>query len=120
MPETILSIRATQAMAEATRLLLEEQGFRVVSATDFRQVEAACAQGQFELVLIGDAIEPRTKKAIAALIRDRCSVTVPILEIYTSKPELDNVHSVSASDPPAELIQTLKTILNQQHTGQSA
>ncbi len=107
-------------MAEATRLLLEDHGFQVVSATDFRQVEAACADGRFNLVLIGDAIEPRTKKAIATLIHDRRAVKVPILEIYSSKPELDNVHSVAGSKPPDDLIRTLKSILNQHEAGQSA
>jgi DNA-binding response OmpR family regulator len=114
---TILSIRSKEAV-ESTRLLLEQQGFRVISATDFKQVEAACAEAQFDLVLIGDAIEPKIKKAIVALLRDRRSAA-PVLELYHGKPELEDVYSVDAVSPD-DLIASVNRVLKQVRSSQSA
>jgi DNA-binding response OmpR family regulator len=106
---TILCIRATPALAEATRLLLEQHAYEIVTATDFKQVEAACTNIRFDLALIGDNFDPRIKKAIYLLIKENCA-KVPILEMYKGNPAIDNAEHVNAASPD-ELILAVRRML---------
>jgi hypothetical protein len=109
MAATIFCIRATPALAEATRQLFEQYAYEIVTATDFKQVEAGCANIQFDLALIGDNFEPRIKKAIALLLKEHCP-DVPILEIYKDTPVTEASEFVQEGSPD-ELVKAVRRML---------
>jgi DNA-binding NtrC family response regulator len=107
---TIFCIRATPALAQATRQLLEQYAYEIVTATDFKQVEAGCANIQFDLALIGDDnFEPRIKKAIALLLKEHCP-DVPILEICKDTPVTEASEFVQEGSPD-ELVKAVRRML---------
>ena len=109
MPHRILCISATDAILQTRKLLLERHGYEVVPALNFRDVEAACKDANFDLALVGHDLEARIKKALGAKIREHCS-GVPILEMCRYSPEIEGA-TFTVSDSPAELIQAISDIL---------
>lgn len=106
---TIFCIPATSALAEAKRKLLALRPYEFVTATDFQQIEAACAHLQFDLALIGENFEPQIKMAISSLLREHCP-HVPILEIYKDKPVIEGSEYVKAGSSD-EIVKAVQRML---------
>ena len=104
---TILSICRDPSLSEIRRLLLTGNGYNVVVATDFRQIEALSAPPN--CVVIGTDIEPRVKRAAGKLL-DHKWAGIPILEINVFQPEIEGAAWVS-SDSPEEVLAALKDLL---------
>jgi hypothetical protein len=102
-------IPATSALAEAKRQLLALHPYEFVTATDFKQIEAACANIRFDLALIGENFEPAIKIAIFFLLRKHCP-QVPILEIYKDIPVIEDSEYVKAGSPD-EIVKAVQRIL---------
>ena len=104
------------AISESTLLLrkktLLEAGFEVTGALNLKEIEAACMQHNFDLIIIGPLIGPRMKTSIANALQYRCP-SVPILEMGHVSPELEGAHCVVA-DSPAELIQAVRLVLQRE------
>jgi CheY-like chemotaxis protein len=65
----------------ATRkLLLEQAGHTVITATSQRNLAFACEHYDFEVAVIGQVMSPQTKLALVAIIRKRCP-SAKILEL---------------------------------------
>jgi hypothetical protein len=109
MVATIFCIPATSALAEAKRQLLALRPYEFVTATDYQQIEAACANLRFDLALIGENFEPPIKKAISSLLREHCP-QVPILEIYKDRPVIEGSEYVKAGSPD-EIVKAVQRIL---------
>ena len=77
----VLCTGVDQILIEARKQLLEQAGHTVFDARDGRAVVAACAAQQFEVAVIGQAVSPRIKRHIAALIRQHCPAA-KLLEMY--------------------------------------
>jgi CheY-like chemotaxis protein len=77
----LLVISSDPAFGDVRKDVLEAAGFSVISANNLRQVEDACKQGGFWLVIIGHAIPPKRKKRIWAEIVNRCP-GIEILDLY--------------------------------------
>ena len=77
----VLCTGVDQTLIEARRQLLEQAGHSIVDARDARAVVAACAAHRFEVAVIGQALSPRIKRHIAALIRQHCPAA-KLLEMY--------------------------------------
>jgi hypothetical protein len=67
---------------------LERAGYRVSSVSTLKEVEQACNAEKFDMVLVADALEPRTKKAIGLMIRHFLP-NAPILQLGRTRPDLD-------------------------------
>ena len=109
MAKRILSIVGDAGLRNARRMLLEAQGYEVVSASDFKEVREACENASFDLVIIGHSLDPKTKRAIAVTIREH-TPGVPILEMCLVSPEIKDAE-FSTSDSPADLIASVRRIL---------
>ena len=107
----ILCVANTEAILETRKLLLQQHGFNVVPALNFRDVEQACKLQDFDLVLVGQTFEPRIKKAIALKIREHCR-DVPIVEMCRYSPEIEG-SIFTVSDSPEDLIQTIADTLGE-------
>jgi hypothetical protein len=109
MVATIFCIPATSALAEAKRQLLALRPYEFVTATDFKQIEDACANIRFDLALVGENFEPLIKMAISSLLKEHCP-QVPILEIYKDRPVIEGSEYVKAGSP-AEIVKAVQRIL---------
>ena len=88
---------------------MEAEGFKVLSASDFQQVKAACEEARFQLAVIGHTLMPKIKRAIAAVIRDKTPRT-PILELCLVSPEVPDADYVLIGQDPAKLVQMVNKI----------
>lgn len=109
VPKYILSISPSQALLTTRKMLLEREGYAVVSCANFREMEAACTDRQFDLAIIGHSLEANTKRALAARIRD-LSPGTPILEMCHISPEITDAE-FTTSDNPTEVIRHVRQIL---------
>ena len=69
------------ALLQTRKLILERAGHTVISVTDERELAAACQKHVFDLAVIGEAVSPRMKRAVASSIRAQCP-SARILELY--------------------------------------
>ena len=65
----ILSVASHELLRSSRQLLLEQGGYKVVSAANLQQVEAACREIQFDLVLLGWSVAQENKLAAARLVQ---------------------------------------------------
>ena len=105
-----LVIAQSQFAAEAMQNALQQRGHFVVAATDFEQVRKSCENLRFDLAVIGDAIAPRIKKALALDLKQYCSQT-PVLEICKAEPCLRKADYVVKADSYEALAQRIHNVL---------
>ncbi len=77
----VLCTGVHQNLLKTRRLLLETAGHEVVTVTSETELLAACEKHSFEVAVVGQAIDSRTKRRLATLIRQHCR-DVRILELY--------------------------------------
>jgi hypothetical protein len=63
------------------KLILEGDGHTVVSTMDQRELEKACAEQNFDIAIIGEAMSPKVKRWASQLIREKCPSS-RMLELY--------------------------------------
>ncbi len=97
--------------ADAMKEALARRGHAVIAATDFSQVRQSCADLRFDLVVIGDAIPPRIKKALALDLKRYCPDS-PVLEICTSQPCIAEADYFLQKDSFDALSQKISEILH--------
>ncbi len=85
---SLLLVVATDAARRLGLEWLERAGYRVSAASSLKEVEQACNDQHFDMVLVADAVEPRMKKAIGLAVRHFLPET-PILQIGRTRPDLD-------------------------------
>lgn len=105
-----LVIAQSQFAAEAMQKALQQRGHFVVGATDFNQVRKSCDNLRFDLVVLGDAISSRIKRALAIELREYCP-QAPLLEICKSDQCIDEADYVLKSDGFEALSQRIHEIL---------
>jgi CheY-like chemotaxis protein len=112
----------------ATRkLLLEQAGHTVITATSEPNLAFACEHYDFDVVVIGQVMSPRNKKALASIIRER-RPSAKILELcllYEGK-VLDDADSWLnvPTDVPRELAECVSELATkrkrERETGRAA
>lgn len=60
----ILSVSYDQALLLTRQLMLEGQGYQVVSALGFKEAERKCKDGGFQLMVLGHSIPFNDKQAL--------------------------------------------------------
>jgi CheY-like chemotaxis protein len=68
-------------LVETRKLILEDAGHTVITATSESAIEHACQQHTFDVAVIGQAITTNEKTRFLAIIRQRCPA-VKVLELY--------------------------------------
>jgi len=77
----VLCTGTDAALLQTRKLILERAGHTVISVMDEREMAAACREYVFDLAVIGEAVSPRMKRAVASSIRAQCR-SLRILELY--------------------------------------
>ena len=68
-------------LVETRKLILEDAGHTVITATSESAIEHACEQHNFEVAVIGQAISTNEKSHFLAIIRRHCPAA-KVLELY--------------------------------------
>lgn len=77
----VLCTGVDPVLLQTRKLILEQAGHKVVTATDQCQITTACAEHRFDVVVIGQTVSANLKSIIASLIRNHCP-SAKILELY--------------------------------------
>jgi hypothetical protein len=85
---TLLLVVATETAMRLRLDWLEKAGYRVSPACSLKDVEQACRNHAFDIVLVADGVEPRMKKAIAFAVRHYLP-NAPILQMGRTRPDID-------------------------------
>ena len=107
----ILSISYDEVLLKTRALMLSRQGFEVESALRFADAIRACAQGGFDLVIIGHSIPPEHKAAIVLQLKRVCET--PILALRRpNEPLVENAEYNLDSGDPNQFLRYVKEITN--------
>jgi CheY-like chemotaxis protein len=110
MPFRILSVSYDRNLLATRQLLLEQQGYSVVSAEGFIQALERCQQGSYDLVVIGHSIPVSDKQGLLDAIDRHCGVPVISL-IRQSEPDLPGVAAEIDPHDPKAFMAAVKRIL---------
>jgi CheY-like chemotaxis protein len=79
----VLCTGIDSVLLQTRRLILERAGHNVVTATDERDIMAACGQHAFDIAVIGQTVSSNGKRQIMVAVRKHCP-TAKVLELYRS------------------------------------
>jgi DNA-binding response OmpR family regulator len=107
----ILSISYDQALLLTRQLMLEAQGYQVVSALGYKDAEKKCTSDEtYRLLVIGHSIPLEDKQALMELFRARARGPVVSL-LRRGETLMDGAdHHVSPVDPKALVEEIVKTV----------
>lgn len=107
----VLCTGVDRALTITRKLLLQNAGHKVVTATDESSLTAACQKCTFDVAVIGQTVSAETKRRIVGLIRRHCP-SAKILELYrsTTGRVLDNADAWL--EVPADVPQDLADRVN--------
>lgn len=107
----ILSISYDEPLLVTRQMMLEQAGFKVVSAFGFTEALEKCQNCDFDLVLVGHSIPIKDKAALVASIKKNCKC--PVLSIrrhgYGPLPQAD--YSIDSQDGPQALLDAVNSAL---------
>src|SRR5438270_13831639 len=105
----ILCISNDAALLATRRMLLEQAGFDVIPAFGFAEAMEICNKvSAFDLILMGQTIPPKDKRALIATLRDM-GCNAPILSIRLGdEPVSDIDFSIESQAGPVALIEAVK------------
>jgi DNA-binding NarL/FixJ family response regulator len=104
----ILSISQTEVLRTTRQLVLEKQGYIVVSLSDAANT-AFARDDKFDLAIIGHGFPGQQKRRIANIINQRFP-GLPILELCFHSPEIPGADFI-LSDSPIELVAAVREVL---------
>jgi DNA-binding response OmpR family regulator len=81
----ILVVSEDLHLADVRKDILEEAGFEVLSAHNFKEVQDACKKKP-DLVMIGYSLRPAEKRRVWYEVREQCNM--PVLELHETKSRL--------------------------------
>jgi DNA-binding response OmpR family regulator len=110
VPKKILSVSDNDALRVTRHMMLQNQGFDVVSAANIRETRNALKEGDFNLVILGVSMDGDLKREIASAARKLCD-QARILELCRISPEVPDAEHHLFSPEPAEVVQTVDNIL---------
>jgi CheY-like chemotaxis protein len=106
---SLLLVVATEAALRLRSEWLERAGYKVSPACSLKDVEQACNDQAFDIVLLADAVEPRMKKAIGLTVRHFLP-EAPILQMGRIRPDIDGDCFVTG-DSREDLLHSVSRIL---------
>lgn len=108
-PVTLLLIVATEPALRLRLDWLERAGYRVKTACSLKEVDQACQNQPFDIVLVADSVEPKMKKAIGLTVRHYLP-EAPILQMGRIRPDIDG-NSFVTGDSREGVLQSVSRIL---------
>ena len=112
MRKRILSISYDVPLLHTREMLLESEGFKVISAVGFDQAVVEVERGRYDLAIIGHSIPLTEKKTLAKKIKG-CVPSVRILSLrrHGDKPLPEADYSIEAAEGPSALVATVIELL---------
>lgn len=101
---------ATDAAVRRRVEWLRDAGYKVSPACSLKDVEQACDSGRFDMVLMGDGVDPRMKKAIGLTVRQHFP-EAPILQMGRANPDINGTCFV-IDDSPEDILRSVNKILS--------
>lgn len=77
----ILSAGIDPALLQTRKLMLEQAGHTVATATSESDVRDACSRMNVDVVVIGQTVVPQEKRRILEIVREACGST-KVLELF--------------------------------------
>lgn len=102
----VLCTGVDPVLIETRRLILEQAGHEVVTASEESSVMTACQEHRFEVAVIGQAVSAKAKRQMLELIRKHCP-SAKILELYRFSTGRILENADSWLEVPAEVPQEL-------------
>lgn len=109
-PASLLLVMATDAAVRRRVEWLRGAGYKVSPACSLKDVEQACNSGRFDMVLMGDGVDPRMKKAIGLTVRQHFP-EAPILQMGRANPDINGTCFV-IDDSPEDILRSVNKILS--------
>ena len=106
---SLLLVVATEAALRLRSNWLVRAGYKVSPATSLKDVEQACHNREFDMVLLADAVEPKMKKAIGMTVR-HFFPEAPILQMGRIRPDIEGACFVTG-DSREDLLSSVSKIL---------
>lgn len=106
----ILSVSYDQALLLTRQLMLEGQGYQVVSALGFKEAERKCKDGGFQLMVLGHSIPFNDKQALLEQFREHSAAPVVSL-LRTGEAFVDGADYHVSPDDPRALVREIVTIV---------
>jgi len=111
-PHTVLVASRDPQLADVRKAILEDAGYRVVTASTIAAVAKGCKENNINLVLIGYSVRPSDKRRMFLEAREHCKT--PVLELYSDEAP----HLVSETrtfqhhaETPHDFLQAVSNIL---------
>ena len=105
----ILSIAPTEVLRTMRQLVIEKEGYEVLSLADAPDADVIARDKKFDLAVIGYGYRGEDKRRIANVI-NQLFPGLPLLELCFQSPEIPGADFI-ISDSPAELVMAIKEIL---------
>ena len=113
--KVVLWISSYPALLATTSLMLQAEGFDVHTASDFLQVQSACAEDRFQLAIVDHTLAPKIKRAIAAVIREKRPGTV-VLELCQVSSEIPDADYLLIGHDPDALVRMVLRIARERNS----
>ena len=110
MPQKILSVSDNDALRVTRHMMLQNRGYDVISVANIREMRNALKSGDFDLVILGVAVDGKLKREMAAATRKLCD-RAQILELCRISPEVPEAEHHLFSAEPEEVDHTVRKIL---------
>ena len=105
MPVCILSVSYDRALLMTRQLMLEAQGYAVISALGFTEAERQCQEGRFDLLIMGHSIPVTDKRALIERFRETSGT--PVVSILRAGEALVRVITSPSARPSSPRLQSL-------------
>jgi DNA-binding response OmpR family regulator len=108
--KVVLAVGVDSWMLAANTAVWRSAGFIVLSATTIREAFDHFRSGDFDLVLLGNALPVETKERLTYLVRSSGSRT-PVLSIADSSGNSDTFASATVSNDASSMLQSMGELM---------
>src|SRR5262245_25694847 len=110
MSKRILLVSFDDCLLVKQRALLEQQGYKVMSAMRLKAAAAGCENGTFDLFILGRSIPYTVKKDLIEIFR--AHHTTPILSLWGPGEQIvEAVNYLEFSNELGDFVRGVRTIL---------
>jgi hypothetical protein len=106
----ILSITYNESLQRTRQMILDKAGFDAISALGFVEAQSLCAQGPFDLVIVGHSIPVADKLALLKFAKEGCGAVTLCLRRPNGPVLSEADYSTDRSDPEG-LVEAVKLAL---------
>jgi DNA-binding NtrC family response regulator len=109
MSKNILSVSYDASLLATRRMILEQRGYKVVSALGFTQAISHCQRPDFDLFILGHSIPFTDKEELIRTFRHNCPA--PILSLERPGEEKVPCDFHASPDEPEDFLATVQKIV---------